>query len=464
MVARWKGGSVALALLLIALCGSLLGQTQTLSKESKASIVREAGRHLAERYVLSDVGALCAHHLDSLLSSGALDTVENRQEYARILTEALYSVSRDKHMRVRLRPGGETARADSDPLVEEYRRQRSMSEGNFGFAKAEVLEGNVGYLDIRWFPPVEAARPTASAAMRFVEHADALIIDLRRNGGGNPETIQYICSYFFAEKTHLNSLHWREGNRTEEFWTLDSVEGAKMPTVPLFVLTSGRTFSGGEEFAYNLKTRRRAMLIGEVTGGGANPGGMFPLPDGFAIFVPMGRAINPVTGTNWEGAGVEPDVRCDKDSALTIGVRKAVDAARARRDSSMAAVEESAKTIRDALGKAELLYAEERRGEGDALVFLALAEALGQGFLDEIPINELGYRALRQGKVDAAIGIFKFNLGQFPASWNAYDSLAEAYMTKGETDKAIMYYKKSLELNPANEGARANIKKMGGKI
>jgi C-terminal processing protease CtpA/Prc len=163
------------------------------------------------------------------------------------------------------------------------------------------MDGNVGDLEITRFPPVELGRPTAVAAMKFLENVDALIIDIRHNGAGNPSTIQLVCSHFFGEKTHLYSLYGRERNRTQEFWTLDSIGGKRRPDLPLFVLTSRHTFSGGEEFAYNLKTGKRATLIGETTGGGANPGMFFPLNPPIGMLVPTGRAINPVPGDNREG-------------------------------------------------------------------------------------------------------------------------------------------------------------------
>jgi C-terminal processing protease CtpA/Prc len=153
--------------------------------------------------------------------------------------------------------------------------------------------------------------------MGFLANTDALIVDLRRNGGGRPEMVALLSSYLFDERTHLNDLYWREGNRTDEFWTNATVAGPRYGgKKPVFVLTSKRTFSGAEEFAYNLKALKRATIVGETSGGGAHPGDMQKIADGFAMFVPTGRAINPVTKTNWEGVGVEPDVVVPADQAL----------------------------------------------------------------------------------------------------------------------------------------------------
>ena len=125
---------------------------------------------------------------------------------------------------------------------------------------------------------------------------------------------------------HLNSLYWREGNVTEQYWTLPYVPGKKFGDKPVYVLTSKDTFSGGEEFAYNLKTRQRATLIGETTGGGAHPGTAYRLHPHFDVFIPNGRAVNPITGSNWEGTGVTPDIPINQEQAFTVAYGMALKA------------------------------------------------------------------------------------------------------------------------------------------
>src|SRR5262249_6744024 len=146
---------------------------------------------------------------------------------------------------------------------------------------------------------------------------DAIVFDLRQNGGGSPEMIRFLTSYLFEAPTHLNDMVDREGKTVEEWWTTKDVPGRRPKTdVPVYVLTSQRTFSGAEEFSYNLKNLKRATLVGETTGGGAHPVRGEQLNDRFAIRIPFMRACNPITKTNWEGTGVEPDVKVPAAEAL----------------------------------------------------------------------------------------------------------------------------------------------------
>jgi C-terminal processing protease CtpA/Prc len=153
--------------------------------------------------------------------------------------------------------------------------------------------------------------------MSFLANSDAVIIDLRKNGGGDPSKIQLITSYFFDQPTHLNSFYIRKGNTTQQFWTSAHVAGKRMTGMPIYVLTSQRTFSAAEEFSYNLKNLKRATLVGETTGGGAHPVEPHFLAGVHLLaIIPFGRAVNPITGTNWEGTGVVPDIQVPADKAL----------------------------------------------------------------------------------------------------------------------------------------------------
>lgn len=282
-------------------------------------MVRDMARGIRDNYVFPDKGEEAAKMLETNLEQGDYNGLDDMQ-LAQRLTQDLRELTKDRHFGVRPAPLA-SERAQARPIA-------LPPSGTMGFERIERLEGNIGYVDLRAFAPREVAEPTVHAAMRLLQGSDALIFDLRRNGGGDPETVQAVCSYLFddSEPVHLNSLYFRPTDETTEFWTQpDTLESDAMGDTPIWVLTSGYTFSGGEEFAYNLKTRDRATLVGETTGGGAHPVDGFLLEGGsHMVMIPVGRAINPITGTNWEGTGVSPHVEAPADEALDIAIDQAL--------------------------------------------------------------------------------------------------------------------------------------------
>jgi C-terminal processing protease CtpA/Prc len=282
--------------------------------DERAAVVEAAIATLERSYVYPEVARRMAEMLRE--RAGEYATIEGAGPLARKLTDDLQGLSRDKHLRVF---------AGDLPAA----RAHHAPPANQGFGKVERLPGNIGYVEVSSFlgRGPEAAR-AAAEAMSAVADADALIFDVRRNGGGNPETVAMLSSYLFEAPVHLNSLYWREGDRTDEFWTSRTVQGRHFgQSKPVFVLTSKRTFSGAEEFSYNLKNLKRATLVGETTGGGAHPGAIRRLTDRFSMFVPTGRAVSPITGTNWEGTGVAPDVEVPAEEALKKALELAAKAA-----------------------------------------------------------------------------------------------------------------------------------------
>jgi hypothetical protein len=280
-----------------------VAQKNNLTDEFKSASIDRINELINENYVFSDVARSTGEHLIKKLKEGRFNADSTAAAFSKSLTEEVQSVNHDKHMRIRSGEAGAGGPGRPD------------NTGDGGFKEVKMLEGNIGYMDMRLFFPASVASSWADEHMKTLASADAIIIDLRYNGGGSPDMVQYLCSYFFDKKIHLNSLYYRTTNTTRDFWTID-VKGKKLPDVPLFILTSKRTFSGAEEFSYNMQTQKRAMLIGETTGGGANPGGVFRINDQLSIFIPTGKAINPVTGTNWEGVGVKPDINTSADEAL----------------------------------------------------------------------------------------------------------------------------------------------------
>lgn len=182
-------------------------------------------------------------------------------------------------------------------------------------------------LDLNEFVHPHVAGETMHAAMTFLAHTDALIIDLRSNGGGDAAMVQFLCSYFFdafeAEHIQLNGLYDRRKDLLQQFWVFPYVPGTRYLDKPLYLLTSQRTFSAAEEFAYDLQQLKRALVVGERTSGGAHAGLFYPVMTHFMAFIPTFRAINPISGTNWEGVGVQPDLPVAPEEALDVTYQRA---------------------------------------------------------------------------------------------------------------------------------------------
>ncbi len=303
-----------------------------LDTASRAATVDSLCAALDSTYVFPDIARRMGELLRARLAEGSYNALTAVPDFTRRLTADLHSVSHDLHLRVF--PAPPEAPENRPGITDAERARIRIAEAarrNFGFEKLERLNGNIGYLDLRQFADAGAAGATAVAAMNFLAHSDALIIDLRQNGGGSPSMIQLLCSYLFAEPTHLNDFFVRRDGSTMQFWTQANVAGPRLDGVPVFVLTSSRTFSAAEEFTYNLKNLKRATIVGETTGGGAHPVSRVAFAGlNIGAMIPFGRAINPITGTNWEGTGVEPDVKVASDQALATAHLAALDSLAAR--------------------------------------------------------------------------------------------------------------------------------------
>lgn len=289
-----------------------------LTAESRQEIVESACKALLDGYVYPKVAEQMATAAREKLAAGGYDSLRDEAGLARELTKDFRAVSHDGHLGLRPAPKQQSVMHEAFGDEDRLRRE------NYMFRKAEVMAGNIGYLRLDGFIEGVEAEKAAAAAMNFVANTDAIIFDMRYNGGGSPEMIRFLTSYLFADKTHLNDMVDRNGNVVEEYWTLESVPGARLaPGIPVYVLTSNRTFSGAEEFSYNLQKLGRGTIVGETTGGGAHPVRMERVTDTIAIRVPIMRACNPISKTNWEGTGVKPEVAVPADRALDEAVELA---------------------------------------------------------------------------------------------------------------------------------------------
>jgi hypothetical protein len=335
---RW----VVIIVAVLAFWASLaLGQAApTLDAAKKQAVIDEIATLFNKNYIFADKAKKVEEALRAKLKAGEFDKLDAAPAFAQAVAAVILDVTGDRHTGFAHNPArAEDIRRLEGQSEEEAKkvRERQLEESrrdNFGFRKVERLAGNIGYLDFRVFASPDQAGPTAIAAMNFLAHCDAVIVDLRQNGGGDPAQIQLISSYFFPEPVHLNDLYARATDTTENYWTLPYVPGARAARADLYVLTSARTFSGAEEFSYNLQNLKRATVIGETTGGGAHPTRAMIVQRDFILRVPYARAINPVSKTNWEGTGVKPDIAVPAAEAFDRAYALAVETLAAKAGTS----------------------------------------------------------------------------------------------------------------------------------
>jgi len=277
---------------------------------------------LCEKYVFPEKAVAAASAIRKRDDDGEYDDLDEAVLAERLTTQ-LDELCADKHLRVRVRDTGLREALDDGAIRAAAREQARLR--NYSIARVERLDGNVGLIDLRGVADPAVAGPAVAAAMRLVAHTHALIFDLRNNRGGSPDGVIFWHSYLFTDsETHLNSIYDGATGTIRQFWSLAYVPGERYLDRPVYLLTSKATFSAGEEFCYNLKAQHRATLIGETTRGGAHPTDEFPLTPTLEITVPIARSVNPVTGTNWEGTGVEPDIAVPAAEAFAVAYRSAL--------------------------------------------------------------------------------------------------------------------------------------------
>ncbi len=421
-------------------------QDNSFTKEYKEEVIENISQLMNDFYVFPEVAKLTEAHLKAQLLDGYFDQFENNETFAIALTNSVQAINKDKHMRIWSNQANINSEKPQERTVDEYIIGIDRSRAaNAGFNTVKILDGNVGYLDLRGFAGMETGKDIADAYMKLMSRTDAIIIDLSKNGGGSPRMVQYLCSYFFNQKLLLNSLYWREGNSTEEFWTLDEVGGRRMPDVPLFIITSERTFSGAEEFSYNMQTQKRATLVGQTTGGGANPGRGMRINENLRVFIPTGKAINPITKTNWEGVGVIPEIETTVEGAYDKTLELAQKAAESYRAKRNKIYSQLFMDLNNELDHYTV-------GKSDDIVLESLKACKVAHLFDEGDINNLGYEyLLTYKKPKIAESILKANTILYPNSANAFDSYGESLMINGDLEASRTNYQRAVDIAASNE-------------
>ncbi|HIW34875.1 MAG TPA: S41 family peptidase [Candidatus Paenibacillus intestinavium] len=293
-----------------------------LSNDLIKDTIESLANLLEEFYVFPEIAVKIRDELFEKLAEGKYRKAANGHALSEVITNQLLKLSNDLHLKLYF--SEDVLPSKSNEYGSSEYTELRLKLNNYGFEKVERLPGNIGYLVLNEFAPPELAGETAANAMSFVGDTSGLIVDLRNNSGGTSFMVAFISSYLLdnSSPVHLNDLYWRSYNVTQSFWSLPFVPGKRFGgDKPICILTSNITCSAAEEFAYSLQALDRAQIIGEITKGGANPGGIHRINDHFQAFIPNGRAINPITKDNWEGSGVIPDLKVDSEEAFDIAYK-----------------------------------------------------------------------------------------------------------------------------------------------
>ncbi|KOG57278.1 peptidase S41 [Streptomyces virginiae] len=283
-------------------------------------IIESALARIGAGYVFPEKAVAVDAAIRGRLAAGAYEGLDGPALCAAV-TAHLQEVCPDKHLRLLWTDEPQSL----DPVDEDGGQAAFLAllrAENQGIRRVERLEGNIGLIEIGRIASATEGASAIGAAMQLVAHSSALVLDLRGCLGGLPEGAALWCSYFFPDdQVHLNDIYDRTSDTTRQFWTTGHLSGPRYLDRPVHILTSGITFSGGEDVSYTLQAQGRAVVVGETTRGGAHPTARYPVSEHVLVTVPVARSINTVTGGNWEGTGVLPDVPVPAEQALETALK-----------------------------------------------------------------------------------------------------------------------------------------------
>ncbi len=457
-------------LLLVNLIGFMIANNvfsqNELTQEDKKEMIQEVCALLKEHYVYPDKAAIICDTLQKSLKSGWYDNATNSDIFTDKLNEDFRRVTNDQHLEAHV-----TNRSfKKEPTIKDlisssFGYISHRKKYNFMMPKVEIMEGNIGYIEFTSFKPLpnpETERIVKSA-MDFLSNCDALIIDLRKNGGGHTNMREFISSYFFNEPVQLSSTYSRKTGGIYESFTIKDFYSKRLVDVPLYILTSKSTISAPEIFSYDLQLLKRAIIVGEVTAGSVNSGQFFTINNSIDLLIATGYTINPITKSNCEGKGIQPDVEASSEYALKKALELAKIAAKKYRIKKEKIVEDyisefhsQLETVEKKIAK-DIVYAEE-------MLTRLIKHYYNIEFMTPYLLLDLGDWYLKRDQVKMAIIILK----QGPLYYSGlmemyifYRYLAEAYLKIEDKKNAIKYYLKYLELFPYDF---KTLKKLNGII
>ena len=320
---------------LLNIAGEARAQLTSLDAATRRDVIDTITAQVERIYVDADTGRMIAGKVRERLRAGAYDSVADPSRLAQLLTADLRSVNHDLHLNVSYSTGnpGGGGRAGGGALA-------FLGKSNhFALGRVDVLPGNIGYMEINGFSVDQAARDVIVGALKYLQTTDAMIIDLRRNRGGDANLVNFLISHFTGPDTLASlTVKTRAGNRSYTRYTMASVPGPRRPDVPLYVLTSRATGSAGEDCAFVLKNLKRATIIGDRTAGAGHNVSIIPSGHGFQTGISFSRVSDPRTGQEWEQVGVQPDVKVDVNTALDVGQSMALKALATKADDAQRAL------------------------------------------------------------------------------------------------------------------------------
>jgi hypothetical protein len=431
-----------------------------INEEFKKETVGKIDLLLQENYIFPDQAKLIADHLNKSLKEGKFKKYELIDSFALALTKEIRVVNKDRHLGIwpAFTPVKEQESSSEDyhMYLKNYADTRKQANG---FKEVKIIDGNIGYLNISFF--LAETTKTIDAYMYLLANTDAVIIDLQHNGGGNPNTVNYLCSYFLENNLLINTLYFRQENRKDEVITHE-VNGKKMIDVPLFIITGPKTFSGAEEFSYNMQSQRRATLVGEVTGGAANPGDVFKINSDLEIFIPTGTGTNPITKTNWEGTGVIPEIKTSGENAYSKTIELASQAAEIYRNKKALESKNIYEELQQIIDK-QAQYSEIDAAKIDQQITDILRKAVDLNLFSESDVNFFGSQSIKKNPLIAE-SILKSNTILYPKSPMTYLAYGDMLESNGKKNLALTNFEKSILLAeeqkaPYLEGLKMRYKK-----
>ncbi|MFC2139363.1 S41 family peptidase [Bacteroidota bacterium] len=452
--------TVLTALLLI-LPLSLHGRSE-LTDETRVEMIDAVCELLREHYVFPDVAEKLCDTLHVRLEKGYYN-VNTYDELSDLLSRDLKSVNQDGHLNVWwIPPDRHNQNTEKvDPIVRQLHIIRTNAERGFDFKKVEILEGNIGYLELTKFKsiPDPKLERMLEGTMNFLSNCSAFILDLRRNNGGNYKMIQKFLSYFFEKPVKITGRYTRPSGGVKEIYTRDDVDNKHLFDIPLYVLVSSRTVSGPEQVAYDLQALNRAIIIGEHTKGAANPSRFHRIKEKLLVCIPYGYAVNPVTGGNWEGTGITPDIIVPADSALPKAIELATIAAEDMQKKEEAKVDSLIVVLQNKMKQVESLLQTDF-SKAEELFSRILDEFFEIEYMNQYLLLEWLDQYKEEGNTAALEMIARQGVERYPEDDRFYSWLGDTYYEKGDLEKALEAYQGLMLLNPNDVRVKSKIEEI----